>query len=154
MQTYDIINTTSDCRKMQNFKNLNLFLAAFPIMTLRWAAPRDGAEWDLLLSRPGIHQRCWVLKNSSFFLQRGIGTITVPKDNIAHHRFSGDMLVSGIVKWEPVFWGDQTRSKSVAILRDFPLILLMAEILHHLGCIKPREITGYLPLVQDLFHQQ
>ena len=31
----------------------------------------------------------------------------------------------------------------------------MEEILHHLGCIKPCKLTGYLPyqLVQDSFHQ-
>ena len=34
-------------------------------------------------------------------------------------------------------------------------ILLMEEILHHLGCIKPFKKTGYLPyqLGQDFFHQ-
>ena len=36
------------------------------------------------------------------------------------------------------------------------LMLLMAEILHHLGCIKPLKIMGHLPyhLVQDFVHQQ
>ena len=35
-------------------------------------------------------------------------------------------------------------------------MLLIEEILHHLGCnYKPLETTGYLPyqLVQDFFHQ-
>ena len=36
------------------------------------------------------------------------------------------------------------------------LMILLEEILHHLGCKKTPSIMGYLPyqLVQDFFHQQ
>ena len=39
---------------------------------------------------------------------------------------------------------------------DFPLLLLMEEILHHLGCIKPYEILGWSSslVVQEFVHQQ
>jgi len=60
-----------------------------------------------------------------------------------------------VVTWETSIFAAKWVSPTLVFATGFfTIILLMAEILHHLGCIKPWQLKDAYQRVQDFLHQQ